>query len=196
MKKTEGPGNKKTGRIATITITRVALATAVICVLGPLSIYIPISPVPISLGILGIFFAAYVNGWLWGTASCILYILIGFAGVPVFAGFTAGAHKLLGPTGGYIIGYIPLALTAGLFIEKFGKKIPLHIVGMILGTAICYALGTAWLALSAGMSFNAALWAGVIPFIPADLVKMVIAVSVGIPVRIGIRKVSGSQANA
>ena len=183
-------------KISAITITRVALSTAIICVLGPLSLTLPISPVPISLGILGIFFAVYVNGWLWGTVSCLLYLLIGFVGVPVFAGFTSGAAKLLGPTGGYMIGYIFLSLTAGFFIAKFEKKIPLHILGMVLGTAACYALGTAWLAISAGMTFKAALWAGVIPFIPADIVKMIIAVGVGIPVRNAVRKMSVNSSPA
>ena len=187
---------KTKNKIATITITRVALSTAVICVLGPLAISLPISPVPISLGILGIFFAVYVNGWLWGTISCLLYLLIGFVGVPVFAGFTAGAGKLLGPTGGYMIGYIFLSLIAGFFIDKFEKKIPIHILGMILGVAACYFLGTGWLSISAGMSFKEALLAGVVPFIPADLVKMVVAVAVGIPVRRGIKKISLSEGNA
>lgn len=180
----------KTNKIATITITRVALSTAVICVLGPMALTLPISPVPISLGILGIFFAVYVNGMLWGTVSTLIYLLIGFVGVPVFAGFTAGAGKLLGPTGGYIFGYLFLSLIAGFFIDKFEKKIYLHVVGMILGTIILYALGTAWLAISAHMTFKAALLAGVIPFIPADLVKMAIAIAVGIPVRRGIKKIS------
>ena len=85
------------GKLTTVTITKVALSSAIICVLGPLSFSIPVSPVPISLGILGIFFAVYVNGWLWGTVSCLLYLLIGFVGVPVFAGFGAGAGKLFGP---------------------------------------------------------------------------------------------------
>ena len=183
--------NSKTQKISTITITRVALSTAVICVLGPLSVTLPISPVPVSLGILGIFFAVYVNGMLWGTVSTLMYILLGFVGVPVFAGFTSGAGKLLGPTGGYIVGYLFLSLIAGFFIDKFEKKIYLHVLGMILGTACLYAFGTGWLAILAHMSFKAALFAGVIPFIPADLIKIAVAISVGIPVRKGIKKISG-----
>ena len=181
--------NHKT-KIKTITITKVALSTAIICILGPLSIVLPISPVPISLGILGIFFAVYVNGWLWGTVSCLLYLLLGFVGVPVFTGFTAGVGKLLGPTGGYMIGYIFLSLIAGFFISKFEKKIPFHILGMVLGTLCCYALGTVWLAISLKMSFVATLMAGVVPFILADAVKMAIAIAVGIPVRNAIGKMS------
>jgi biotin transport system substrate-specific component len=178
----------KSTKLTILTITRVALCAAVICVLGPLSIQLPVSPVPISLGILGIYLAVYVNGWLWGSVSVLIYLLLGFAGLPVFTGFTGGIAKLAGPTGGYMIGYIPLALVAGFFISKFEKKIPLHILGMILGTLICYALGTAWLAVSLDMSFKAALFAGVVPFIPADAIKMAIAVGLGIPVRAGIRR--------
>jgi len=182
--------------ITAITITRVALSTAIICILGPLSFTIPISPVPISLGILGVFFAVYVNGWLWGTVSCVLYLLLGLVGVPVFTGFTGGFVKLFGPTGGYLIGYIFLSLIAGFFISKFEKKIPLHILGMVLGTICCYALGTAWLAISLKMSFAAALMAGVVPFILADAIKMAVAVAVGIPVRSAIRKMSEGSESA
>lgn len=182
---------QKSTKLTILTITRVALSTAIICVLGPLSFPLPISPVPISLGILGIFLAVYVNGCLYGTLSCLLYILIGFAGLPVFAGFTSGLAKLGGPTGGYIIGYIPLALIAGFFIDRFEKKIPLHVLGMVLGTAVCYLLGTLWLAISLKMSFSAALMAGVIPYIPADIVKMILSVGLGIPVRAALKKMAG-----
>ena len=181
--------SKDTKKTTVLTITRVALCAAVICILGPLSIQIPISPVPISLGILGIFLAVYINGWLYGTLSVLIYLLIGFVGVPVFTGFTAGITKLAGPTGGYMIGYIPLALLAGFFITKFENKIPLHVLGMILGTLVCYAFGTAWLAVSLKMSLPAALMAGVVPYIPADIIKMIIAIGVGIPVRNAIRKI-------
>ena len=192
MSTKEKTDNKNKGRVATINITRTALAAAVLCSLGPLSIPLPISPVPISLGVLGVFFAVYVNGWLWGTVSCLLYLFIGFVGVPVFSGFSAGAGKLLGPTGGYMTGYIFIALIAGFFIERFEKKIPLHILGMVLGTAVCYMLGTTWLAVSTDMTFKAALFAGVIPFIPADLIKMAIAIAVGFPIRSGIKKALAS----
>ena len=122
-----------------------------------------------------------------GTLSCLIYLLLGLVGIPVFAGGSAGAAKLFGPTGGYLIGYLFLALIAGAFVGRFAenkwKNIALAALGMILGTIVLYALGTAWLAYSAGMDFQAALWAGVIPFIPGDLVKMVIAVLLGSAVR-------------
>ncbi|MBQ7587453.1 MAG: biotin transporter BioY [Lachnospiraceae bacterium] len=171
----------------------VALATAIICVLGPLSVNIPVSPVPISLAILGIYIAAYALSAKWGTVACIIYILIGLAGVPVLAGYTGGPQKLFGPTGGYMIGYIAVAFFTGFFIEKFENKFYMHAVGMVIGLAICYTLGTVWLARVAGMSFGAALAAGVIPFIPMDIVKMVIAVAVGVPLRKALKRVIYSE---
>ena len=88
-----------------------ALMTAVTCVLAPMSI--PIGPVPISLTNLVIYFSLYLLGWKWGTVSYLVYVLIGMAGLPVFSGFTGGLGKLAGPTGGYIVGFLPMAVIAG-----------------------------------------------------------------------------------
>lgn len=74
----------------------------------------------------------------------LAYILLGAIGVPVFAGFKGGIGSLLGPTGGYIIGFIFTAFIAGLAAEHFGRKLQILIPAMILGILICYAFGTAW----------------------------------------------------
>ena len=79
---------------------------------------IPIGPVPISLTNLAIYLSLYLLGWKWGTASYVVYMLIGMVGVPVFSGFTGGLGKLAGPTGGYIIGFVPMAVLAGLVIDR------------------------------------------------------------------------------
>ena len=164
----------KEKKISTSTIAIIALMAAVTCILGPLSL--PIGPVPISLTTMVLYFTAVLLGWKKGTVSCLLSLLIGLVGIPVFAGFTAGPGKLLGPTGGYMIGYIFLTMISGWFIEKFPGKRVMYFVGMILGTAVCYTLGTAWLAYEAQMTLQAALMAGVVPFIPGDLIKMVLAI--------------------
>ncbi len=161
----------------------IGLMTAVICVLGPLALNIPVSPVPISLGTLAIYFVVSVLGMKLGTISVLIYILLGLVGVPVFAGFTSGPGKLFGPTGGYIIGYIFMALICGFFVDKFGRKLPIYFLGMLLGTAVCYLLGTLWLGFQMDMSFPKALMAGVIPYIPGDLVKLIIAMIIGFQVR-------------
>ena len=103
-------------------MTAIALMAAVICILGPLSIPLPVSPVPISFTNLAIYFAVILLGWKRGTISYILYLLIGLVGVPVFSGFTGGPGKLVGPTGGYLIGFIFMAIIAGWFIEKYEGK--------------------------------------------------------------------------
>lgn len=168
----------------TRTMAEVAIMTAVLCVLCPLAV--PIGPVPISLGTLAVFLCAYLLGPAKGLVAVLLYLLLGAAGLPVFSGFAGGIGKLLGPTGGYLIGYLPMVLIAGLFIARYYKKIPMQVLGMLLGLAVLYALGTLWLAYQAGMPFGAALSAGVLPFIPVDLAKLVAAVTLGRAVRTGL----------
>lgn len=170
------------------TLALIGVMAAVTCILGPLSIPLPFSPVPISLTNLAVYFAIYVLGMAKGTISYIVYLLIGFVGVPVFSSFTSGPAKLLGPTGGYLIGFIFMALICGFFIERFPKKLYLHFIGMVLGTAVCYLFGTAWLAYQAKMTFSAALAAGVIPFIPGDLAKIIIAMIAGSQIRKVLKK--------
>lgn len=159
------------------TMALIAVMAAVTCVLGPLSL--PIGVVPISFTNLAIYLTVYILGGKRGTVSYLVYLAIGFVGVPVFSGFTGGAGKLLGPTGGYLIGFIFLALIFGGFRDRFqGKTVPCFL-GMLLGTAVTYGFGTAWLAFSAGMGFYQALAAGVLPFIPGDIIKMIVSAVVG-----------------
>lgn len=138
--KTAGSSANKTKTMALI-----GVMAAVTCILGPLSLAIPVSPVPISLTNLAVYFAIYVLGMKRGTISYCIYLLLGLIGLPVFAAFTGGAGKLFGPTGGYLIGFIFMALICGFFIEKWEKKLYMHFIGMVLGTAVCYVFGTAWL---------------------------------------------------
>lgn len=160
-------------------MTITALITAVLCIMGPLAIVVPISPVPISLATLAIYFAVYVLGAKGGMFSCLLYLLMGTIGLPIFSGFSGGIGKLMGPTGGYLTGYLALAFIAGAFIEKWQGNRYLQAVGMILGTAVCYMSGTCWLAWQSDISFGAALGLGVLPFIPGDIIKLAIAVTTG-----------------
>ncbi len=166
--------------IQTYAMVSTALMTAVTCILAPLSV--PIGPVPISFTNLAIYLSLYLLDWKRGTLSYFLYLLIGFAGLPVFSGFTGGVAKLAGPTGGYIVGFIPMAIIAGIVIDHCQKRW-IQLLGMIVGTAICYALGTAWFCVQAGYTVSAALAVCVFPFIPADLIKMLIAMTIGPEIR-------------
>lgn len=167
----------------TTNLTVIGLMTAVLCILGPLSLVIPISPVPISLTTFAIFLTVILLGMKRGTLVYLVYLFIGFVGVPVFSAFTGGPGKLLGPTGGYLVGFVFMALIAGYFVDRFSGKMGWNIVGMILGSIAMYAVGTCWLAYSAGMHFEQALLAGVIPFIPGDLIKIVLAITIGFPIK-------------
>lgn len=183
MKTTESLSNAQKQNFHIRQLTTVGLMTAVLCVLGPLALNIPFSPVPVSLGMLGIYLATSILGMRSGVLSVVIYILLGFAGVPVFVNFTAGAGKLFGPTGGYIIGYIFMALVCGFFIDKWDSKFMMCFLGMALGTAVCYLFGTVWLACQMSLTLPKALIAGVLPYIPFDLAKLLLALVLGSQVR-------------
>ena len=158
-------------------LTTTALMAAVICVLGPLSI--PIGPVPISLTNLAIYITMYVLDTKRGVIAYCIYMLMGLIGLPVFSGFTGGPGKLFGPTGGYIIGFLPMAAIIGIVLNKYWNNKIISIIAMEAATWIPYILGTAWLSVQAGMSFKAAFAAGVLPFIILDLIKIVISAFAG-----------------
>lgn len=173
----------KQNKITVSEMALIAVMAAVTCIMGPLSIPIPFSLVPISLTNLAVYLAIYVLGCRRGTLSYLVYLLLGLVGMPVFSGFTGGVGKLFGPTGGYLLGFIFMALICGWAIDHFSCKLVPSFAGMLLGTVVCYAFGTAWLAYQAGLTFVAALAAGVLPFIPGDLAKMVIAAVLGPQIR-------------
>lgn len=153
-----------------------ALVTAALCILAPLSV--PIGPVPITLAVLVVALFPYLVGAKLSALAVALYLLIGALGLPVFSGFEGGVQKLFGATGGYLVGYIPLALIGGVFIEK-SKKPLVQFLGLLLGLLVCYALGTVWLSAYLKLSLSAALSVAVLPFIPFDLIKLVLAVIMG-----------------
>lgn len=166
-------------KIRTKQMVLIALMTAVTCVLGPLSIPLPFSPVPISLTNFAIFLAIFVLGMENGTISFIIYLLLGAVGVPVFSSFRGGFQVLAGPTGGYLIGFIFLALIMGFALDHSDRKLVPTIIGMIIGMVVCYAFGTVWLAKLLSLSFKEGLMMGVIPYLPGDAAKIIIAAIVG-----------------
>ena len=166
-------------KIKTKQMVLIALMTAVTCVLGPLSIPLPFSPVPISLTNFAIFLAIFVLGMKNGTISFIIYLLLGAVGVPAFSSFRGGLQVLAGPTGGYLIGFIFLALIMGFALDHFDRKLVPTIIGMIIGMVVCYAFGTVWLAKLLSLSFKEGLMMGVIPYLAGDVAKIIIAAIVG-----------------
>lgn len=166
----------------------IALNTAVTCILAPFSVPIPVSPVPISLTNLVLNFSIYLLGWKFATLSYLVYLLLGLVGLPVFSGFTGGLTKLAGPTGGYLVGFIFLTIIAGIFVEKSKGNVLLSAIGIILGTAVCYLFGTVWLSWQLSMTFYQGLAVGVIPYLPGDCIKMVLALILAPMIAKRIRK--------
>lgn len=151
----------------------IALISALMCLLGPLSI--PIGAVPISMTNFVIFIAVFLLGVKLGTISYCLYLLIGMAGLPVFSGYSGGLAKLAGPTGGYLVGFIFTALISGIFIKKSHGKIIITVLGMAIGMLVAYLFGTAWFVIEARCSVWYALTVCVFPFLIGDAVKILIA---------------------
>lgn len=164
-------------RWSTYQMAVTALMAAVMCVLGPLSV--PIGAVPISLTNLVICFAVWLLGPKFGTLSVAVYLLLGAVGLPVLSGYGAGLAKLAGPTGGYLIGFLPMALIGGWVIEKSKGQPVASALGLVLGIAVSYAFGTAWFVFQMDCTLSYALSVCVYPFILFDLAKVVISVIIG-----------------
>lgn len=167
-------------------MTSCALMAALMCALCPVSV--PIGPIPISLGILVILLTVYLLGTWRALVSYTVYLLLGAVGMPVFSGFQGGLAKLAGPTGGYLAGFWLMILVAGIIMEKGKRNLLVTILGMLVGVAIDYAVGTAWFVFQTESTVVHALDVCVYPFIPFDVAKIVIAVLLGSVVYKGLQK--------
>ena len=169
----------------------IAVMAALICVAGPLSL--PIGPVPISLATFAVYLAGAVLGWKRGTLAVVVYLLIGLVGVPVFSGFSGGLQKLIGVTGGYLVGYLPCALIMGLGVQDAdaGKARPKWLLPlfMVIGTAVLYIIGTAWFMIQTGNTLGASMGMCVVPFLPGDVIKMIAASLLAWPIRAAISRI-------
>lgn len=172
-------------------MTLIGVMTAVACVLGPFAVPLPFSPVPLSLTNLVVYFAVYLLGMKAGTVSYLVYLLVGAIGMPVFSGFSGGVGKMAGPTGGYLLGFIFMAIICGAVIDRFPTRRGIHVLGMVIGTMVCYLFGTVWLAGQLGISFVAALGVGVLPYLPGDAAKILLAVFAGPKLRREVKRLEG-----
>ena len=167
----------KDKKLTTYQMAVTAVMAAVLCVLGPLTV--PIGAVPISLANFVICLTAWLLGPKFGTLRVVIYLALGAIGIPVFSGYGAGLAKLAGPTGGYLVGYLLLAFIGGMFIEKSKGNPVISAVGLVLGDAACYVLGTAWFVFQMQCELGYALTICVYPFIALDLGKIVVSCIVG-----------------
>ena len=138
-------------------------------------ISIPAGPVPIVLQNMFVLLAGLLLGPRWGLASVSIYLLLGLFGLPVFAGGTGGIGRILGPTGGYLIGYLPCVFAVGIIARKNNRSSLVDISAMITGTVMVYAAGVTWLKFATGLGWEKAVAAGMYPFLPGDAVKIAAA---------------------
>ena len=139
-------------------------------------IVIPVPPVPITAQTFFLNTAAVLLGGSLGALSQFIYVMLGVVGIPVFSGGKAGIGVIFGPTGGYLLGFIIAAFMIGKIAgAKRGAGIFWHIFAMLAGMVIIYSLGITQLALVAKISFKKALAIGVLPFIPGDIIKILLA---------------------
>ena len=148
---------------------------------------IPIGPVPIVLQNMFVYLAGLLLGGRWGLASVGVYLLAGACGLPVFAGGLGGIGRLIGPTGGYLIGYLPTVFLIGQISQKAKPRIVTDVLAMVCGTLVLYAFGVSWLKIVTGMSPAKALALGMFPFLIGDALKIAAAAGIAKALRPVIR---------
>ncbi len=161
-------------------MTFIGLFAVVIALCAWLSIP---APIPFTMQTFGVFMAVGVLGGRRGSLAVFVYLMLGVLGLPVFAGFQGGIGRLLGMTGGYIVGFQVAALTMWLMERFVGKKRWGLALSMVLGLILCYLFGTVWFVVvhaqqMGPVGFWTALSTCVIPYIIPDLVKIFIALSI------------------
>lgn len=162
-------------KLSTGRLTFVGLITAVICILSPWAIILPFSPVPITLGLFAVFLSTCIIKAPLNLLCCFLYLLLGIVGLPVFSGFTGGLGILAGPTGGYLLGYLLIPLCTLPFNNLKNHSIRPVLPGLLIGLILCYSCGTLWLSIQSGLNIREAFLFGTLPYIPFDIIKLVLA---------------------
>ena len=147
-------------------------------------IVIPLPPIPITAQTFFLYVASVLLGGSLGALSQFIYLMLGVVGLPVFAGGKAGIGVIFGPTGGYLLGFILAAFVIGKIAEvKKGAGIFWYIMAMLWGMLIIYFIGSLWLAATARITLNKALVIGALPFIPGDIIKILLAAIIAVRVK-------------
>lgn len=158
-----------------------ALFAALIGILAQITIPLPL--VPITGQTLAVGLAATILGSRYGTSSVLLYLFIGAAGVPVFAEMSGGLAKIFGPTGGYLLSYIPTVYITGLILEKNRFSVAMAFLANTIGMIITLVIGTVWLKYMSSLSWPVAFASGFAPFIIVGVLKAFLASWLGITIR-------------
>jgi len=139
---------------------------------------LPIGPVPIVLQNFFVFLSGLLLGPGWGAASVGVYLMAGALGLPVFAGGIGGIGRFAGPTGGYLLGYLPAVCVIGWISKKSKGRGALDVLAMVCGCIVIYGCGVSWLKILSGMTLAKTLAVGMYPFILGDGLKIAAAVPI------------------
>lgn len=146
------------------------LASLFIALCAQVSVPLPFTPVPLTGTTLGVLYAGALLGSRRGAAAVLLYLLEGSLGLPFFAGGASGFLHFAGPTGGYLVGFVPAAFVTGLLAERGWDRTAVKAFAMmLLGSAVLFAFGLAGLARF--VPAGSLLAQGLLPFLPGDLIK-------------------------
>ena len=163
------------------TMALIAIFTAVMCVLSPLSI--PLEPVSITLATLALYVIGALLPFPISIFPILIYLCLGFVGLPIFSKFQGGPQVILGPTGGFLIGYLPCVAIESLLISFFPNKKWMYPLAMLLGTIVLYSIGLLWIVFYGGYAWKNAWSLCVLPFLPGDFAKIIVSTIVGVRLR-------------
>jgi biotin transport system substrate-specific component len=179
----------RTDAIRSVAAQKVALAVAGIGLLAASSwLSVPFYPVPLTMQTLAVLLIGGTLGPVLGVSSVAGYLALGAMGAPVFHGGLGGALVLAGPTGGYLLGFMPAAFVMGGAARLAGQRMPgsssatafrrmiFLAAGAVLSSAAIYLMGVPWLAVAGGLGLHRAVAAGLVPFLLGDLLKAAVAV--------------------
>ena len=170
--------NSETGTSRKIVFTALFAALTAVC--GFISIPVPGTPIPIVLQNMLVVLTGLMLGPVWGVAATVLFLAAGALGLPVFSGGTGGVARLMGPTGGFLYGYALATLAAGLIAQrpKYGARTPVLrlVLATVLGFVVMYIPGVLHFMRVMDKTFSQTMTLCVVPYIPGDIVKMVVAV--------------------
>lgn len=178
--------NSETGTSKKIVFTALFAALTAVC--GFISIPVPGTPIPIVLQNMLVVLTGLMLGPVWGVAATVLFLAAGALGLPVFSGGTGGFARLMGPTGGFLYGYALATLVAGLIAQrpKYGARTPVLrlVLATVLGFVVMYIPGVLHFMRVMDKTFSQTMTLCVVPYIPGDIVKMVVAVLLSSRLRI------------
>lgn len=164
-------GRRSAARSAGINALLVVAGSVAVALSAQVALPLPFTAVPVTAQSLAVLLVGALLGWKCGSAALLVYLGEGAVGLPVFAGGSFGVAHLLGPTGGYLLGFVPAAAVAGWIAPQRGvQRSGQAVAAMLAGTVVIFTCGVAWLSMITGV--KAALLGGLVPFLPGALLKL------------------------